>query len=302
MGSIVALGEEEIQERQLATGAANAGVDDFDCGSKRRGDHAPLSFVLDLWFFVFCSYRSDKGPRPKTARPRFEYNHFVLELYQLGRSRYAPVLELQRRFVQQRQRGEIPDRLILVEHEPVITLGPRAAPRNILVDAEILTTRGIELHRVERGGDVTFHGPGQLVGYPIIHLRERHISGPRQYVRMLEETLIQALADYGVEAFRQPGHIGVWTNRGKIAAIGVSISRGVTMHGFALNVNTDLNYFQLIVPCGLRDSRVATLDQWLHQTVTLPEVEPRLVAAFVRVFGYAASKIVDASHGLDDRS
>jgi len=210
----------------------------------------------------------------------------MLEVYQLGRSRYGPVLELQRQSVRQRQRGEIPDRLILVEHEPVITLGRRATPQHILVDAETLAARGIERHRIERGGDVTFHGPGQLVGYPIMHLRERKVSGPRRYVWMLEETLIQALADYGVEAFRQPGQIGVWTERGKIAALGVSISRGVTMHGFALNVNTDPDYFQLIVPCGRRDNRIATLRQWLGPEVALPEVEQRVIAAFMRVFGY----------------
>jgi len=214
----------------------------------------------------------------------------MLEIYQLGRARYAPVLELQRQFVQGRQRGEIPDRLILVEHEPVITLGRRAAPQHILVDADTLAARGIELHHIERGGDVTFHGPGQLVGYPIIHLRERKISGPRRYVWMLEETLIQALADCGVAAFRQPGQVGIWTDRGKIAAIGVSISHSVTMHGFALDVNTDPDYFRLIVPCGLSDNCVATLSQWHRQTVALAEVEQRVMAAFMRVFGYDAAE------------
>lgn len=212
----------------------------------------------------------------------------MLEICRLGRARYAPVWELQRHCVQQRQRGEIPDRLILVEHEPVITLGRTAASENVLVDAATLAACGIDLHYIERGGDVTFHGPGQLVGYPIIHLRERRIPGPIRYVWMLEETLIQVLAEYGVDAFRRDGMRGVWTDRGKIAALGVHISRGVTMHGFALNVNTDPDYFQLIVPCGLSDRRVTSLSQWLSEPVALPEVEQRVITAFLRVFGYDA--------------
>lgn len=222
--------------------------------------------------------------RTKTAG--MAYNDFMLEICQLGRARYAPVWELQRRWVRQRQQGQIPDRLILVEHEPVITLGRTAAPGNVLVDAATLAACGIDLYYVERGGDVTFHGPGQLVGYPIIHLRERRIPGPVRYVWMLEEVLIQVLASYGVEAFRRQGMRGVWTERGKMAAVGVHISRGVTMHGFAFNVNLDLEYFQLIIPCGLSDRRVTSLHQWLDQPVVLSEVEPRVIDTFIRTFGY----------------
>ncbi|MCS6806294.1 MAG: lipoyl(octanoyl) transferase LipB [Acidobacteriota bacterium] len=210
----------------------------------------------------------------------------MLQVAQLGRARYGPVWQWQRRCLQRRQRGEIPDQLILVEHEPVITLGRNAALDNVLVDEATLAAYGIELHHIERGGDVTFHGPGQLVGYPIVHLRERGIAGPVRYVWMLEEVLIEALAEYGVEAFRREKMRGVWTDRGKIAALGVHVSRGVTMHGFALNVNTNLDYYQLIVPCGLTDRRVTSLSQWCGREIPLREVEERVIAAFVRLFGY----------------
>jgi lipoate-protein ligase B len=212
----------------------------------------------------------------------------MLEVCQLGRARYAPVWELQRQCLQQRQRGEIPDQLLLVEHEPVITLGRNAAVENVLVDPATLAAGGVDLHHIERGGDVTFHGPGQLVGYPIVHLRERGISGPVRYVWMLEEMLIQVMAGYGVEAFRREKMRGVWTEKGKIAALGVHISRGVTMHGFALNVNTNMDYYQLIVPCGLTDRRVASLHQWCQREISLCDVEERVIAAFMRVFGYEA--------------
>ncbi|RMG53217.1 MAG: lipoyl(octanoyl) transferase LipB [Acidobacteria bacterium] len=215
----------------------------------------------------------------------------MLEVYRLGRQPYAVVLELQRWFRRARQQGRCPDRLILVEHEPVITLGRRATLDHVLVDARTLAVRGIELHAVERGGDVTFHGPGQLVGYPIIHLRERRIAGPRRYVWMLEEVLIRTLAEYGVRAFRRSGFIGVWTERGKIAAIGVSISRGVTMHGFALNVHPDLEAFKLIIPCGLDDRRVAALAQWKGDRIVWSQLEHHLIAHFARLFGYQTVRL-----------
>jgi lipoyl(octanoyl) transferase len=225
----------------------------------------------------------------------------MLEAHYLGRRRYAPVLELQRQLVRQRQRGEISDRLLLVEHEPVITLGRGAKLKNLLVDGPTLTALGVELHEIERGGDVTFHGPGQLVGYPIIHLREQKISGPRQFVYKLEEALIRTLAEYGVDAFRQPDLIGVWTNQGKVAAIGVFISQGVTMHGFALNVNTNLEYFQLIIPCGLSDRRVTSLSQLLGRIIDLREVAHRLTANFARVFCYEAVDIIPEGDQYNSR-
>ena len=146
--------------------------------------------------------------------------------------------------------AEIPDQLLIVEHPHVITMGRNGREENLLASPEVLARAGIEFHRTDRGGDVTYHGPGQVVGYPIIDLREwkRDVVA---YVRALEQVLIEALAEFGIEAGRERGATGVWTARGKIAAIGVHISRWVTSHGFALNVDTDLNYFGYIVPCGL---------------------------------------------------
>jgi lipoate-protein ligase B len=218
----------------------------------------------------------------------------MLEVRYLGRCPYGLVHQLQRQLLRQRQRGEISDCLLLVEHEPVITLGRGAKLKNLLVDGPTLTALGIELHEIERGGDVTFHGPGQLVGYPIVHLRERKVAGPRRFVQNIEETLIRTLSDYGLEAFRRPGLVGVWTEQGKVAAIGVFLSQSVTMHGLALNVNTDLSYFQLIVPCGLEDRRVISMSQLLGRVVDLDEVARRLTANFASVFGYEQVETVIA--------
>ena len=172
----------------------------------------------------------------------------------LGRMRYETAFALQRTLVEQRKTGEIPDQLLFVEHPPVVTLGRNANAENVLASQELLERAGIELHHTDRGGDVTFHGPGQTVGYPVFDLREwkRDVVA---YVRGIEEVLIGALAEFGIAARRVPGATGVWVSRpggpAKIAAIGVHVSRWVTSHGFALNVNTDLSYFRYIVPCGL---------------------------------------------------
>jgi len=172
------------------------------------------------------------------------------EVRWLGRIRYQPALELQRELVRQRQQGLIPDQLLLLEHFPVITLGRNGKREHVLASDDVLQRAGIEFWSTDRGGDVTFHGPGQLVGYPILDLREwkRDVVA---YVRALEQVLIDALEELGLKAGRRPGATGVWIANRKIAAIGVHISRWVTSHGFALNVNTDLNYFRYIVPCGL---------------------------------------------------
>lgn len=172
------------------------------------------------------------------------------EVLDLGRAGYAEALALQQRTVDERKRGLIPDRMLLVEHPHVVTLGRNAREANVLAGPEVLKRAGIEVHATDRGGDVTYHGPGQIVGYPVIDLREwkRDVVA---YVRALEQMLIDALAVFGVVCGRDPGATGVWTHGAKIAAIGVHISRWVTSHGFALNVSTDLSYFQYIVPCGL---------------------------------------------------
>jgi lipoyl(octanoyl) transferase len=179
----------------------------------------------------------------------------VCELRDLGRVGYDCAFAMQQDFVARRKRGEIPDQLLIVEHPHVVTMGRGGRDENLLAAPELLERAGIAFHRTDRGGDVTYHGPGQVIGYPILDLREwkRDVVA---YVRGLEQVLIGALAEFGIEAGREKSATGVWTSRSdgqraKIAAIGVHISRWVTSHGFALNVATDLSYFQYIVPCGL---------------------------------------------------
>jgi lipoyl(octanoyl) transferase len=172
------------------------------------------------------------------------------ELRDLGRTGYGEALELQRVLVEKRKRGLIPDQLLIVEHPHVMTLGRNGRLENLLAGEDVLRRAGIELFRCDRGGDITYHGPGQVVGYPILDLREwkRDVVA---YVRGIERALCATLADFGISAGTVPGLTGVWVEGRKIAAIGVHISRWVTSHGFALNLTTDLNYFQYIVPCGL---------------------------------------------------
>ena len=171
----------------------------------------------------------------------------------LGLRPYAEVLELQRSLCRQRIAGEIADDiLLLVEHEPVITLGRGTRPENLPISPQELERRGVGVFEVERGGDVTFHGPGQLVGYPIIDLR-RHREDLHWYLRRLEAGLIAGLAALRIEAGPNPGLTGVWTGGRKLASIGIHVKQWVTFHGFALNVNTNLSYFDLIVPCGIPD-------------------------------------------------
>jgi lipoyl(octanoyl) transferase len=168
-----------------------------------------------------------------------------------GRQPYAPVWELQRQLARQRLAGELDhDVLLLVEHEPVVTLGRGTRPGSLPLPAGDLVRRGIEVHEVERGGDVTYHGPGQLVGYPIFDLRQ-HREDLHWYLRALEAALVRALDAVGIPAGVVPGLTGVWTRERKIASIGVHVKQWVTYHGFALNVNTELSYFDLIVPCGI---------------------------------------------------
>jgi len=172
------------------------------------------------------------------------------ELRDLGRIGYAEALALQKDLVEKRKRGLIPDQLLIVEHPHVITLGRNGQMNNLLASEEVLRRAGIGFHPTDRGGDITYHGPGQVVGYPIFDLREwkRDVVA---YVRTLEQVILDSLAEFGMQAGRVPGCTGVWVDGKKVAAIGVHISRWVTSHGFALNHTTDLTYFQYIVPCGL---------------------------------------------------
>lgn len=174
--------------------------------------------------------------------------------------------------------------LILLQHPPTYTLGARGKPEHLLLSQEAYLSRGAEVHRTDRGGDVTFHGPGQVVGYPIVNIRARG-GGPVSYVRALEAMLIEVLARFGISAGRSERNAGVWVGDAKIAAIGVRISRGVTTHGFALNVNTDLSYFDDIIPCGLPDARVTSVRALTGETFELDDVELEIAAAFAQTFG-----------------
>jgi lipoyl(octanoyl) transferase len=212
----------------------------------------------------------------------------------LGVMPYAPALELQRDVARRVIEGDIPqDVLLLVEHHPVVTLGRGSKTANLLASPEFLRSRGVDLFEVERGGDVTFHGPGQLVGYPIIDLK-RHRQDLHWYLRQVEESLIRALATFGIAAERSAGQTGVWTNGRKIASIGVHAREWVTWHGFALNVSTDLSYFELMVPCGISGVTMTSINRERAEPVSSHQAAEAVVNSFSEVFGLAA-QAVDAS-------
>ena len=209
----------------------------------------------------------------------------VVEVRRLGTLSYADGLDLQAELVTERKAGRIPDQLLLLQHPPVITLGvkTRNDRSHVIGSEELLRARGVDVVESGRGGDVTFHGPGQLVGYPVIDLKPDRCDVHR-YVRDLEEVLIRAVATLGVEATRAPGLTGVWVGSDKIAAIGVRISRWITSHGFALNVDTDLSHFELIVPCGIRDRGVTSLQRVVGRTVEMAPVERAVIEEFAAIF------------------
>lgn len=202
----------------------------------------------------------------------------------LGVVPYVDALALQRALVDDRHAGRIDDVLLLVEHPHVLTLGAKGdgGRSHILASREALLSRGVQLHETGRGGDITYHGPGQIVGYPIVDLKPDRCDVHR-YVRDLEEVLMRVTADYGIEATRVPGLTGIWIGREKLAAIGVRISRWITSHGFAINVTTNLDYFNLIVPCGIADRGVTSLAR-LGRAADRAGVEDRIVAHFCEVF------------------
>ena len=208
----------------------------------------------------------------------------------LGYVPYAEALELQRGLARARIAGTLDrDALLLLEHEPVITLGRSSKARHLLASPELLRARGVQVFEVERGGDVTFHGPGQLVGYPIVDLKE-HRKDLHWYLRQVEQALIDALATFGIAAERNAGYTGVWTQGGarKIASIGVHARDWVTWHGFALNVSTDLSYFDLIVPCGIQEVTMTSVQRELGaRGPTGQEVANAVSAAFAAVFDLA---------------
>jgi lipoyl(octanoyl) transferase len=211
----------------------------------------------------------------------------TLEVRRLGLMPYAEALALQRGLVEDRRADRIPDTLLLVEHPHVLTLGVRGdgGRSHILATADLLAARGVGIHETGRGGDITYHGPGQLVGYPIIDLRPDRCDIHR-YVRDLEDVLIRTASDYGIAAERVRGLTGVWVGREKLAAIGVRVARWITSHGFAFNVSTDLDYFNLIVPCGIADRGVTSLARLVGRPVDAVEVANRAAVHFAKVFDF----------------
>jgi lipoyl(octanoyl) transferase len=242
----------------------------------------------------------------------YNFNSNVISVVQLGQVDYGEGIRLQQKLIDLRKSGQIGDVLLLLEHAPVITLGRNAKSANVLASTEQLAARGVEVFECDRGGDVTFHGPGQLVGYPILDLRGfsrqpsaishqeltteslpswRKALGAVDYVRRLEEVLIRTCGDFGIATKRVPGLTGVWTEadrvvtEAKIAAVGVHISRSVTSHGFALNVNTDLSYFDLIVPCGIAAKAVTSMKKVLGRELDMDAVAQSVSRNFGGVFG-----------------
>ncbi|HVP38815.1 MAG TPA: lipoyl(octanoyl) transferase LipB [Candidatus Saccharimonadales bacterium] len=219
----------------------------------------------------------------------------------LGRLAYAEAMDRMRGWVDARVKGEVPDTLFTLEHPPVITLGRNARRTHLLASPQRLAELGVEVHETTRGGDITFHGPGQLIGYGIVHLRERGL-GPVRYMRVLEEACIRAARGFGVEAGRREGMTGVWTPRGKLVAMGVRFERGVTSHGFAFNVRTDLGFFDLIVPCGLAGEPVTSLEQLTGRAPSLEElggaVAAELGAALAEAAGASKGEVGPAGAGV----
>ena len=223
-------------------------------------------------------------------------NDATLDVRWLGVVEYGAAWRLQQELAAQRLNGEIGDTLLLLEHPPTLTLGRAAHREHLLATPERLARENIAVVEVDRGGDITYHGPGQLVGYPILNLREPpHKGDLHLYLRDLEETLIRALARFNVAATRFPGYTGVWAGMDtptprKIAAIGIKFSRWITSHGFALNVCPDMAHFDLIVPCGIKDYGVTSLAQLSGGSPTVEDVVPPVIAAFRNVFGYTPAR------------
>jgi lipoate-protein ligase B len=204
-------------------------------------------------------------------------------IYQLGLVEYVEAYALQRKLLHQRLQGEIPDTVLLLEHPPTITIGKSGKIENILISKEELFEEGISLFFVNRGGDATYHGPGQLVGYPILDLRNRGRDVHR-YVYDLEEVLLKTINSFSIEAYRDTSHAGVWVKGEEVAALGLSIHKWISMHGFALNVHTKLDHFSLINPCGFLDRGATSISKLLNRKVSVAEVADILINKFAEVF------------------
>jgi lipoyl(octanoyl) transferase len=201
---------------------------------------------------------------------------------------YKEAWELQKQLFELRYRKSINDTLLLLEHPHTYTLGKVAERKNLTGSEEFLKEKNISIFDIDRGGDITYHGPGQVVGYPVINLGGWH-QDTHKYLRALEEVIIRTCNDYNLTTERVPDYTGVWTNKRKIAAIGIKISRWITMHGFAFNVNTDLSLFTGIIPCGIPDKEVTSLQKELGRTIEIEEVKAKLLKHFIDIFNYSSS-------------
>ena len=207
----------------------------------------------------------------------------TLNVYKIGLVPYKTALDLQLRLIEKRKNEEIGDTLLLLEHPPTFTIGRKGHKEHLLINEKYLSERGIHFEEISRGGDITFHGPGQLVGYPIIDLKTKG-RDVHKYLRGLEELIVSVLEEFDIEANRIEGVTGVWVKGHKIASIGVGVKRWITYHGFALNVNTDLSYFDYIVPCGIKGKKVTSLSKELNKQVDPEVVKDSLLKYFSEIF------------------
>lgn len=201
----------------------------------------------------------------------------------LGRKDYKEVWDMQKGLHQKRVNNEIPDTLIIVEHNPVLTIGKSGKAENIRVSEQFLKEKGISIFYIERGGDVTFHGPGQLVGYPIFNIK-KGLVGIRPFIEKIEDAIIATLSDFGIKGMKKERMVGVWTGEKKICSIGIAVRQWVSFHGFALNVNTDLEYFDLINPCGFKDIKMTSMQEILNKEVSIVDVKDSVVKKFKHIF------------------
>ena len=206
-----------------------------------------------------------------------------MQLIDLGTRGYKEVWDLQKEIHEKRVSNKTSNTLLLVEHYPVITMGKSGSDGNVLFPVDFLKEKGVEYYQIERGGDATYHGPGQLVGYPIFNVKDG-LAGIKPFINGIEKAIIRTLEDFQINGYKKEKMIGVWTDRGKICSIGVAVRRWVSFHGFALNVNTDLTYFDLIVPCGLRNVEMTSMQQIQGREISMDEVKSSIVRSFSKVF------------------
>lgn len=209
-----------------------------------------------------------------------------LNVINLGKMKYKEALDIQIKLLEKRQKSEINDTILIVEHNPVITLGRNAKEENVLFSQKYLSDHNVDIMEINRGGDVTYHGPGQIVGYPIVNIKEKKL-GIKDFVDKLEQVFIDLLKEkYEINAERDDINSGVWVNSEKITAVGLAVKRWVTMHGFAFNVSTNLDFFKLIVPCGISTRGVTTLEKLKKEELDIEEVKEQVIDYFVREFNY----------------